>query len=397
MKKLLLLLAISCPLHGQTILSAVTPQIGPFTVGAGGCLTQAVTVTGAVTTGNTASTSPRTFPGNGITWIAYISAANTVTVKVCNSIAGTIGGSIYDVTVQQPGSGGTGVSAVTATAPVTSSGGTTPNIACPTCATGTPVASVAATSPIQSSGGTTPTISCPTCATGTPVTSVGATSPIVSSGGTTPSISCPTCATGTPVTNVTAGAPIVSSGGVTPNLTCPTCETTSTETYHLISTSTPSGTGTVTFSGIPATYSDLIVVVRGAGTAALSFVELDFTVNGDTGANYDFQTIIYQNTTFSGNSGAGQTSIFGGWLPAASGVASAGGQVIAEFLDYADTSFQKSMQIRCGLKTANTTAGTFEDVEAAWWRNTAAITSVTATLLSGNFASGSTLSLYGRK
>jgi hypothetical protein len=52
------------------------------------------------------------------------------------------------------------------------------------------VTSVTGTSPINSSGGSTPAISCPTC-----VVSVGASSPLSSSGGTTPLLSCSTCVT----------------------------------------------------------------------------------------------------------------------------------------------------------------------------------------------------------
>lgn len=238
MRILLAFLTLACSMQAQTILSAVSPTIGPFTVGAGGCLTQNVTVTGAVPTGNTANASPRTFPGNGITWQAFIPANDTVTVKVCNPIAGVIGGSIYDITVQQPGSGGSGVASVTASAPVVSSGGTTPNISCPTCSTATPVTSVAATTPLQSTGGTTPTISCPTCATGTPVTSVAATTPLQSTGGATPTISCPTCATGNPVTTVTASLPLASTGGTTPNISCASCGAVGSGTSYFINAST---------------------------------------------------------------------------------------------------------------------------------------------------------------
>lgn len=52
------------------------------------------------------------------------------------------------------------------------------------------------------------------------VTTVTASNPIVSSGGTTPDISCPTCTTGG-VTAVTATTPLASSGGATPVISIP--------------------------------------------------------------------------------------------------------------------------------------------------------------------------------
>lgn len=128
-----------------------------------------------------------------------------------------------------PTTGGGGVSSVSGTAPVVSSGGTNPAISIPKATAsadgylsstdwsifnakgnGT-VTSVSGTAPIVSSGGATPAISIPKATNtvdgylsstdwttfnnkqpaGTYVTSVGATSPVTSSGGTTPTIAIP--------------------------------------------------------------------------------------------------------------------------------------------------------------------------------------------------------------
>jgi hypothetical protein len=124
------------------------------------------------------------------------------------------------------------VTGVTGTSPIVSSGGATPAISCPTCTVGG-VTTVTASSPIVSSGGATPNITCPTCGAGT-VTSVTGTSPIVSSGGATPAVSCPTCTVGG-VTAVTGTSPIVSSGGATPAVSCATCVTNVTASGNLSS------------------------------------------------------------------------------------------------------------------------------------------------------------------
>jgi hypothetical protein len=99
MKTILLTIALAGLLSGQIIINAVSPAIGAQNLAAGGCFTQAVTVTGVATTGMTVTAAPRTFPGNGVTWGGYVSAANTVTLKVCSIIAAFVGASVYDINV----------------------------------------------------------------------------------------------------------------------------------------------------------------------------------------------------------------------------------------------------------------------------------------------------------
>ncbi len=64
-------------------ITGTTAAIGGGSVGAGACTSGTVTVTGA-TTAMVAAASPVTYPGDGVTWLPYISASDTVTVKVCN-------------------------------------------------------------------------------------------------------------------------------------------------------------------------------------------------------------------------------------------------------------------------------------------------------------------------
>src|SRR5690349_8088463 len=65
----------------------------------------------------------------------------------------------------------------------------------------------------------------------------------------------------------------------------------------LIQEQTPSGTGTASFTSIPATFRDLILLIRGRGTAAASSVTVNLTINSDSGANYDRQRLSGANTT----------------------------------------------------------------------------------------------------
>lgn len=163
----------------------------------------------------------------------------------------------------------------------------------------------------------------------------------------------------------------------------------------LIDEQSPSGVSTITFSAIAATYRDLKCVVRGAGLKAASFVAVRFRFNGDTGSNYDFQANTFNNATATSAGQVAQAFIENGFLPAASGVSSAGGEAELTIYNYRDTTFHKACMGTSGVRLSGAASGLFNTQTWADWRNTAAITSVTAFLESGNFAAGSVVSLYG--
>ena len=75
-------------------------SIGGSALIAGQCANANVTITNA-TTSMDASVTPVTYPGDGITWKAYVSAADTVTVKVCAIVDATPTASVYNVRVTQ--------------------------------------------------------------------------------------------------------------------------------------------------------------------------------------------------------------------------------------------------------------------------------------------------------
>jgi len=81
-------------------LAGTTASIGGSALTVGTCATGTVTVTGA-TTAMPVTVSPVTNPGTGMSWFAFVSAANTVTVKVCAMVAGTPTATTYNVKVLQ--------------------------------------------------------------------------------------------------------------------------------------------------------------------------------------------------------------------------------------------------------------------------------------------------------
>jgi hypothetical protein len=89
-----ILLSSTLPMTGAT------GSIGGSALAAGACTSGTVSVTGATTSMAVVAT-PVTYPGDGMAWRPYVSAAGTVTVKVCANIAGTPTASTYNVRVIQ--------------------------------------------------------------------------------------------------------------------------------------------------------------------------------------------------------------------------------------------------------------------------------------------------------
>jgi hypothetical protein len=153
----------------------------------------------------------------------------------------------------------------------------------------------------------------------------------------------------------------------------------------LATTTLGSAASSVTFSSIPATYKDLVLVVDCAVT---NNADMGIQLNADTGSNYS-QVVMrgFDSTTSSG--AATYDRIY--WALASISTSSrfAG---VAQFMDYSMTDKHKTALTRSGYGGSTST---FVEARAARWANTNAVTSVKLILSSGSFASNSTFSLYG--
>jgi hypothetical protein len=154
-------------------------------------------------------------------------------------------------------------------------------------------------------------------------------------------------------------------------------------------------TGTHTFSSIPATYTDLLIVIRGRGTAVLTQVGCTATFNGDTAANYDDQFLSGAGTSASASAEINGGSVNLPVITAASSPTNEPAIVKFEIWHYANTTFTKKWTAFTSWRTADSSAGSAIRLLGGDWSSTAAITSVAITLASGNFVSGSKISLYG--
>jgi hypothetical protein len=143
----------------------------------------------------------------------------------------------------------------------------------------------------------------------------------------------------------------------------------------------------VTFSSIPQTYTDLILIISGS-----------MTVTSNTRLQLNGATTNYSSTTIVGNGTSASSSFFGAGSPSISNptgiyidtVSTGTGQFqyIVNIMNYTNTTTFKTTLSRFGAASTGTEA------TVGLYRSTSAITQ--ATLLS-NFASGSTFSLYGIK
>ena len=169
-------------------------------------------------------------------------------------------------------------------------------------------------------------------------------------------------------------------------------------TYDVISTQTLASTSaTVTFSSIPATYTDLVLVTQSrASTTGTYDTDIGIRFNGDSSAVYS-RTALYGNGTTAASFGAtGEGCIFGAVHPLSSGTANVWGIANYNIMNYSQATTLKTVLVRSSCLGASA-----DDVRAlvGLWAGTAAvITSLSLILASGgSFAIGSTFTLYGIK
>lgn len=149
-------------------------------------------------------------------------------------------------------------------------------------------------------------------------------------------------------------------------------------TYTQIASTTLGTAGSITFSSIPQTYTDLIVVVN--VSASQSPVNGALRFNNDTGTNYSSTRITGDGSTATSSRDSNDDVL-------RTGVVSTNSVVISHIMNYANTTTYKTVLSRAG--------GASDRVAAfvGMWRNTAAITTVA--ILNLNYPIGTTASLYG--
>ena len=160
-----------------------------------------------------------------------------------------------------------------------------------------------------------------------------------------------------------------------------------TATYEKIQSNTlGSAQATVTFSTISGSYTDLVVICNfGASSSAEDFI---IRFNSDTGSNYSFTNMRGNGTTTASDRGTSSIRI----AADLAGVSTTLQAIdIIQVMNYSNTTTYKTALIRAN------DAGKSAEATVGLWRNTAAITSITLAMTSGNLLSGSSFTVYGIK
>jgi hypothetical protein len=154
-----------------------------------------------------------------------------------------------------------------------------------------------------------------------------------------------------------------------------------TATYIALANYTvPSNAASVTFSSIPATYRDLVLIMSYKAADGVNAGKA--FVNGDTTAG-NYTSVRMKNLGGSPSSNANGGSIR--WETQSTSEAT----TILNFMDYSATDKHKTVLVRAGA------ADTQVEASATRWANTNAITSIAINFLGTDLVSGSTLALYG--
>ena len=166
-------------------------------------------------------------------------------------------------------------------------------------------------------------------------------------------------------------------------------------TYDKIySTTLGSSQSSVTLNSFSG-YTDLRLIIANA-TAVTTEANIVFRINGDSGSNYSVTNLgarALSATPFS----ARQSSVTYGYLNWYSAIDSRAGMVIADFMNYANTTTYKTILGSSRINEGNATYAGVEDT-VNLWRSTSAITSIVLSLSTGaSYATGSTFTLYGIK
>jgi len=164
-----------------------------------------------------------------------------------------------------------------------------------------------------------------------------------------------------------------------------------TPTYTPLATVTlGSSAASVTFSSIPATYRDLIIVASGVSSGTTWF---HIRFNSDSGSNYSY--VFLQANSDGSPPVSGSSSTQTGIDPWEANVlqASTPFTITTQVMDYSSTDKHKTTLSRTGGSVGGT--GLMTSAGAGRWANTAAITTMAVVARSGSLGAGLTFSLYG--
>ena len=169
------------------------------------------------------------------------------------------------------------------------------------------------------------------------------------------------------------------------------------KTYEPISNVTlTTGTPTVTFSTIPGTYTDLILVCNIGSDTSNAFPYLQF--NSDTTSNYSYTELYGNGSNAYSVRSSNTTQLFNNDVSMKQGAVNS--NAIYQIINYANTTTYKIALVRQNTLDAADYNGTLA-ASGVWRKTPEAITRIdvkaTRSGSGYNFTTGSTFVLYGIK
>lgn len=166
--------------------------------------------------------------------------------------------------------------------------------------------------------------------------------------------------------------------------------------YESIATVTvgAGGAANIEFTSIPSTYSHLQIrgIARGTKSSTVGFLWMK--INSDSGSNYAYHILQGDGASAVASGVAPDTLLDWGRHPAASASVNIFGASVIDILDYGNTNKFKTVRY---LGNYDANGSGYLEFRSGLWRSTSAISTITFSWDSGNFAQYSHFALYGIK
>jgi hypothetical protein len=168
-------------------------------------------------------------------------------------------------------------------------------------------------------------------------------------------------------------------------------------TYTLINSNVLTTTAaSITFSSIPATYTDLVVRYSARTTESGPNELIIYTLNGNTSSNYSTTTLIGNASSVISNRTTSAANIRAGWQSGNTATANTFGSAEIYIPSYTVSQKKPTGNFSAAENNNTGTADTYINANAGLFSITTAVSSITLTPINGtNFVSGSSFYLYG--
>jgi hypothetical protein len=150
----------------------------------------------------------------------------------------------------------------------------------------------------------------------------------------------------------------------------------------------------IDITGIVGVYAHLRVVVYARADPAAAAVAIGMRFNGDVAANYDYESLVVAAAASTATESLAAITQRVGRCPAATAPANRFSTTVVDIANYAGSTNDKSYSATSASVEGVTTGNLQLEMNGGGWRSTAAINRLTFALFSGNFVTGTRVTVY---